>query len=69
MLIPTSRPERRDGVRTRQRRIVFWSLLVLSPLMFIWAANYYVHPARILLLTGVVIVAAFIIRPGSDKRR
>ena len=54
---------------TKQRRIVFWSLLVSSPIVFVWAANYYEHPARILLVTGVVIVAALIIRPRMDKER
>jgi len=56
-------------MRTKQRRIVFWSLLACCPLLFVWAANYYSHPVRILLVTGAVIVAAFIIRPGIDKRK
>lgn len=55
-------------MNNKQRRLVFWSLLVSSPLVFIWAVNHYSHhPARILLVTGVVIVAAFIIRPRMDK--
>ena len=56
-------------MRTRTRRIIFWSLLAVAPLLFVWAANYYVHPVRILALVGIVIVVAFIIRPGNDGRR
>lgn len=56
-------------MNNRQRRLVFWSLLVSSPLLFIWAANSYSHPARILLVIGALIVAAFIIRSGIDKEK
>lgn len=50
-----------------QRRFAFWSLLVSSLLLFIWAANYYAHPLRILLVIGALVVAAFIIRPRISK--
>ena len=54
-------------MRAKQRRIVFWSLLVCCPLVFVWAANYYSHPVRILFVIGALIVAAFIVRAGFDR--
>jgi len=56
-------------MRTKQRRIVFWTLLACCPLLFVWAANYFVHPMRILFVVGAVIAVAFVIHPGIDKRR
>jgi hypothetical protein len=53
----------------RRRRLVYWILLLSSPIVFVWAANYFVHPVRILLVTGVVVLAALVIRPREGKRR